>query len=61
MKCSRCYSETEVVSEYYDFEDEVLTRDRYCSTCNSVLIEKFYKNNRYVSDWIDINVRNREE
>lgn len=61
MKCSRCYSDTEIVSEYYDFEDEVLVRDRYCSNCKSALIEKFYINNRYVSDWIDLNVKHREE
>lgn len=57
MKCSRCRKETEVVSEYYDFEDEVLIRDTLCTGCNSVLIEKFYKEDRYVSDWIDLNVR----
>lgn len=57
MKCSRCKKQTEVVSEYYDFESEVLIRDSICTWCKSVLIEKFYKDDRYVSDWIDLNVR----
>jgi len=60
MKCSRCKSVTEIVSEYYDFDEEVLIRDRYCTRCNSVLIEKFFSDDRYKSDWIDLNVRNRE-
>lgn len=60
MKCSRCYSVTEVVSEYYDFEEKMLVRDTLCIMCNSVLIEKFYENSRYVSDWIDLSGKYRK-
>ena len=61
MKCHRCNSKTEVLSEYYDFNLRVLVRDTYCSNCKSVLLEKFYEDKRYISDWIDINVRHRED
>lgn len=61
MKCDRCNHITEVVSEYYDFDEKVLIRDILCTKCNSVLVEKFYSNSRYVSDWMDLNVRSREE
>jgi hypothetical protein len=60
MTCSRCNSSTQVVSEYYDFEDKVLVRDNLCVNCNSVLIEKFYENSRYVSDWIDLGGKYRK-
>lgn len=61
MKCNRCSYPTEVVSEYYDFEEQVLIRDTLCTKCNSVLIEKFYRNSRFVSDWMDLNVRDRKD
>jgi len=61
MKCSRCLSQTEVVSEYYDFNEDMLVRDTVCTRCNSVLIEKFYRNDRYISDWIDLSVKYREK
>jgi RNase P subunit RPR2 len=61
MKCPRCLYKTEVVSEYYDYNIQVLVRDTYCSNCKSVLIEKFYENKRYNSDWIDLNVGNRKD
>lgn len=60
MRCSRCNKQTEVVSEYYDFVAMSLIRDTYCTNCKSVLIEKFYEDNRYISEWIDLNVRNRK-
>ena len=49
MKCPRCLYKTEVISEYYDYNIQVLVRDTYCTNCKSVLIEKFYedkKNNK---------------
>lgn len=61
MKCSRCLAQTEVISEYYDFNEDMLVRDTVCTRCNSVLIEKFYRNDRYISDWIDLSVKYREK
>lgn len=56
MTCQRCNARTEVITEYYDFVDECFVREDICSKCNSVLIETFYKDSRYKSDWIDLNV-----
>jgi len=55
LKCSRCNSELQIVSEYYDFEDLIFIRDYICGFCNSAFVEKFHDNGKYVSDWIDFN------
>lgn len=55
MKCPRCKSKREVVSEYYDFGKECMVRDEYCTYCKSVEIFKFYSDSRTKSEWIDLN------
>jgi hypothetical protein len=41
--------------EYIQVSDKMFVRDVYCSNCMSVLVEKFYSDNRYSSEWIDLN------
>lgn len=53
MKCPRCSGVFEIISEYYNFDEEALVRDRICTLCNSSLTETFYSDSRYKSDWID--------
>lgn len=55
MNCPRCDNHLEIVSEYFDFSKQHLIRDSYCSKCKSVMIEKFYTDSSYVSEWIDLN------
>ena len=56
MSCPRCNKKTEIVSEYFDFVNECLVRDSFCSNCTSATIEKFYSDSYYRSEWIDLNV-----
>jgi hypothetical protein len=56
MTCSRCNYILTVVSEYYDFDDNIYFRDMYCIKCTSGLTEKFYENGKYSSEWIDFSV-----
>lgn len=56
MNCPRCEEKTQIVSEYFNYNEESLVRDNMCTTCASVVIEHFYKNGNYKSDWIDLNV-----
>jgi hypothetical protein len=55
MNCPRCNKVVEVISEYFDFSNECLVRDEYCSMCKSVVIEKFFSDSSYNSEWIDLN------
>jgi transcription initiation factor TFIIIB Brf1 subunit/transcription initiation factor TFIIB len=54
MTCPRCESKTETVSEY--FSSSCFVRDILCTKCNSVTVEKFFSDNSYRSEWIDLNV-----
>jgi len=56
MKCPRCEASASVVSEYYNFEENILYRDSFCPMCRSAVIEKFYDNGKYQNEWIDFNV-----
>lgn len=56
MSCPRCNTQTEIVSEYFNYLDKCLVRDNLCTFCNSVTVESFYDDNHYKSDWIDLNV-----
>jgi hypothetical protein len=55
MSCPRCNSKTEVVSEYYDFDDACMVRDVVCVKCNSVEVLHFYSDGSYSSEWISLN------
>lgn len=54
MSCDRCRSHMQIVLEYFDFNDNFFVRDRFCSQCNSALVERFYESGKYSSDWIDL-------
>lgn len=56
MNCPRCESNTSLVSEYYNFDENILYRDSFCVSCKSAMIEKFHENGRYQNEWIDFNV-----
>lgn len=56
MNCPRCNCFTEIVSEYYNFDDNCLVRDSLCTKCNSVTVQKFFSDSSYRSEWIDLNV-----
>lgn len=56
MNCPRCESRCSVISEHYDFNDNILIRDSFCSFCKSGITEKFHENGKYSSEWIDFNV-----
>lgn len=56
MNCPRCEGKCSVISEYYNFEINTLTRDMFCSNCKSGITENFYENGKYSSEWIDFNV-----
>lgn len=56
MNCPRCSSQTEIINELYNFDEDYFSRDILCTFCNSVIIETFYSDSRYKSDWIDLNV-----
>lgn len=43
--------------EYIQFNNKIFVRDVYCSNCLSVTVEKFYADNTYSSEWIDLDVR----
>lgn len=55
MYCPRCDYELKSVVEYFDFNEQFLERDYYCSHCNSATTEKFYEDGSYKSDWLDFN------
>lgn len=57
MICPRCESKTETVSEYYNLDIDCFVRDILCTKCNSVTVEKFFGDNSYKSEWIDLNGR----
>jgi hypothetical protein len=56
MNCPRCDHKLETVSEYFEFKNDCLVRDNYCSYCKSVTIQKFYADSSYSTEWIDLNV-----
>lgn len=56
MSCPRCNSQTQTIMEYIQATDKVYVRDIYCSNCKSVVVEKFFNDNTYSSEWIDLNV-----
>lgn len=56
MNCPRCDCKIEIVSEYFDFLAHCLVRDYICSKCNSAIIEKFFNDSSFKSEWIDLNV-----
>lgn len=55
MNCPRCQGKTEIVSEYFDFADDCLVRDSYCSRCKSAIIQKFYSDSSYSTEWVSLN------
>jgi formate dehydrogenase maturation protein FdhE len=55
MKCSRCDNTLAIIGEYYDFNEKVFIRDNLCIFCNSAVVEFFYEDSSYKSDWIDFN------
>ena len=56
MYCPRCESKCSLVSEHYDFTNNNLVRDSFCTNCKSGIIENFYDSGKYSSEWIDFNV-----
>ena len=56
MTCPRCDAETQIVIEYYNFDESSFIRDRFCGSCISVTIETFRSDSSYKSEWIDLNV-----
>jgi hypothetical protein len=56
MSCPRCDATTQIVSEYYNFNEKSFVRDTICVNCNSATVEKFYEDSTYRSEWIDLNV-----
>lgn len=56
MICPRCESPLEFLIEHVDIEDECLIRDFICKKCNSAMIEIFFRDGRFKTDWIDLNV-----
>lgn len=56
MSCPRCNSKTEVFTEDSDPDADSWIIDYICRKCNSVIVETFYNDGRYKSDWIDLDV-----
>lgn len=43
--------------EYIQANDKVFVRDIYCSNCKSVVVEKFFSDDSFSSEWIDLDVK----
>lgn len=55
MYCARCVGNLDLISINLDKSKVEITREYYCTKCNSAFIEKYIENNYYGSDWIDFN------
>ena len=55
MDCPRCSGKMQPVMEYFHFEKSLYVRDILCTNCSSAVVEKFFNNEIYSSEWIDLN------
>lgn len=57
MHCPRCANKVQNIIEYIIEEDVfIYTKEYYCSTCKSSLIERFDGRGLINAEWIDFNV-----